>query len=76
MAQPIIDGAKRLYQSGESSFYVKGVECFNKPIVGEQVEKKRGHLSTRKFRNQITLIIWSDESDKYIKVKLFRTGKA
>lgn len=65
--------------TGEESDYkysVIGMECFDKPIVGKQIEKKRGHLSKRKFKNQLTMIIWSKEIKKHIKVKIFRTGRA
>lgn len=64
------------FEKKTTNFKIVGVECFDKPIVGQQIQKKRGKLSTRKFRNQITLIVWSREANKYIKVKLFRTGRA
>ena len=73
VSQELIDA------SGEDSEYkysVIGMECFDKPIVGKQIEKKRGHLSKRKFKNQLTMIIWSKDIKKHIKVKIFRTGRA
>lgn len=76
IGERIIDTTKSSFDSSATQFKVIGVECFDKPIIGEQIQKKRGKLSTRKFRNQITLIIWSGASEKHIKVKLFRTGRA
>ena len=76
IAQKIILMTTDDFEKNNSNFKIVGVECFDKPIVGQQIQKKRGKLSTRKFRNQITLIIWAREANKYIKVKLFRTGRA
>ena len=75
-AKEILESSKALYDEGKCDYRVVGMECFDKPIVGEQIKKKRGKLSTRKFRNQLTMIVWSRLSQKHIKVKMFRTGKA
>ena len=76
IAEDILVKSKELYDEGKSDYRVVGMECFDKPIVGEQIKKKRGKLSTRKFRNQLTMIVWSRVSNKHIKIKMFRTGKA
>lgn len=74
-AEDILKQSKEEYDTKESDFYIVGMECFDKPIVGEQIKKKRGQLSKRKFRNQMTIIVWSRAAQKYSKVKMFRTGK-
>jgi hypothetical protein len=76
VAPDILRETHRDYDEKKSDFKMIGMECFDKPIVGEQIEKKRGKLSKRKFRNQLTTIVWSREANKHIKVKLFRTGRA
>ena len=76
IAESIVKDSQETYDRNQSEYKVVGMECFDKPIVGQQIKKKRGKLSKRKFRNQMTMIVWSREGDKYIKVKLFRTGKA
>lgn len=76
VAPQILKESVMNYEEEKSNFKIIGMECFDKPIVGEQIEKKRGKLSKRKFRNQLTMIIWSREAEKHIKVKLFRTGRA
>lgn len=76
MGEKILVASKKTYDEKETDIQVIGVECFDKPMIGKQIQKKRGKLSKRKFRNQITLILWTRKSQKYIKVKMFRTGRA
>ena len=74
-AHSMIEYSRQQYETEKEQFRIVGMECFDKPIVGEQIKKKRGQLSKRKFRNQMTMILWSRRFEKHVKVKIFRTGK-